>query len=53
MTDRSAVNTIRGYFFQFDYSILKVLQLSNLDDSIAVECIEDVDIHTATEVTAV
>lgn len=53
MTDRSAVDTIRGYFYQFDYSILKVLQLPNHDDSIAVECIEDVDIHTATEVTAV
>lgn len=53
MADRSAVDTIRGYFYQFDYSILKVLQLSNHDDSIAVECIEDVDIHTATEVTAV
>lgn len=53
MTDRSAVDTIRGYFYQFDYSILKVLQLSNHDDSIAVECIEDIDIRTATEVTAV
>lgn len=53
MTDRSAVDTIRGYFYQFDYSILKVLRLSKLDDSIAVECIEDVDIRTATEVTAV
>lgn len=53
MTDRSAVDTIRGYFYQFDYSILKVLQMSNHDDSIAVECIEDVDIRTATEVTAV
>lgn len=53
MTDRSAVDTIRGYFYQFDYSILKVLQLSNHDDSIAVECIEDVDIRTATDVTAV
>lgn len=53
MTDRSAVDTIRGYFYQFDYSILSVLQLSDPDDSIAVECIEDVDIRTATEVTAV
>lgn len=53
MTDRSAIDTIRGYFYQFDYSILKVLQLSNHDNSIAVECIEDVDIRTATEVTAV
>lgn len=53
MTDRSAVDTIRGYFYQFDYSILKVLQLSNHKDLIAVECIEDVDIKSATEVTAV
>jgi len=53
MTSRSAIDTIRGYFYQFDYSILKVLQLSNNSDSIAVESIEDVDIHTATEVTAV
>jgi hypothetical protein len=53
MTDRNAVNTIRGYFYQFDYSILRVLQLSDPDQSIAVECIEDVDIHTATEVSAV
>lgn len=52
MTDRSAVDTIRGYFYQFDYSILKLLKLSNPDDSIDVECIEDVDIRTATEVTA-
>lgn len=53
MTDRSAVDTIRGYFYQFDYSILKVLKLVEPDNSISVECIEDVDIHTATEVTAV
>jgi hypothetical protein len=53
MTDRSAVDTIRGYFYQFDHSILRVLQLSNPGDSIAVECIEDVDIYTATEITAV
>ena len=53
MTDRSAVDTIRGYFYQFDYSILRVLKLPDPDGSIAVECIEDVDIRTATEVTAV
>jgi hypothetical protein len=53
MTDRSAVDTIRGYFYQFDYSILRVLQLSKPEDSIAIECIEDVDICTATDITAV
>jgi len=53
MTDRSAVDTIRGYFYQFDLSILSVLQLASLDESIEIECIEDIDIRTATEVTAV
>lgn len=52
MTDRSAVDTIRGYFYQFDLSILSVLQLTSPDDSVEIECIEDIDIRTATEVTA-
>ncbi|WP_219856436.1 hypothetical protein [Pseudomonas capeferrum] len=52
MTDRSAVDTIRGYFYQFDLSILSVLQLASLDDSVEVECIEDIDIRAATDVTA-
>lgn len=53
MPDRSAVSTILGYFYQFDRSILTLLQLASDDDRVAIECIEDVDIHTATEVTAV
>ncbi|MDY4342070.1 DUF4297 family anti-phage-associated protein [Xanthomonas sp. LF07-6] len=52
MTDRNAVDTIRGYFYQFDLSILSVLRLSSEDDSIEIECTEDIDIRTATEVTA-
>lgn len=52
MTDRSAVDTIRGYFYQFDLSILSVLQLASLDDSVEIECIEDIDIRTATDITA-
>jgi hypothetical protein len=52
MSDRSAVDTIRGYFYQFDLSILSVLQLVSLDESIEIECIEDVDIRTATDVIA-
>ncbi|NQD93219.1 hypothetical protein HP532_11245 [Pseudomonas sp. CrR25] len=52
MTDRSAVDTIRGYFYQFDLSILSVLRLASLDDSVEIECIEDIDIRTATDVTA-
>jgi hypothetical protein len=52
MTDRSAVDTIRGYFYQFDLSILCVLQLRSPDDSVEIECTEDIDIRTATDVTA-
>ncbi|WP_325088132.1 DUF4297 family anti-phage-associated protein [Burkholderia contaminans] len=52
MTDRIAVDTIRGYFYQFDLSILSVLQLASPDDSIEIECTEDIDIRTATDVTA-
>lgn len=52
MTDRSAVDTIRGYFYQFDLSILSVLSLASPNDSIEIECTEDIDIRTATDVTA-
>lgn len=53
MTDRSAVDTIKGYFYQFDMSILSILSLADASDSISIECVEDIDIKTATEVTAV
>lgn len=53
MRDRTAVDTLRGYFYQFDYSMLSLLQLPSPDCSVAIECIEDIDIRTATEETAV
>ena len=53
MADRSAVSTIAGYFYQFDRSILSILGLSGAKDSVAIECIEDIDVHTATDTTAV
>lgn len=53
VADRSAVSTIAGYFYQFDRSILSILGLSDANDSVAIECIEDIDVHTATETTAV
>eukprot|EP01012_Entosiphon_sulcatum_P064837 TRINITY_DN93699_c0_g1_i1.p1 TRINITY_DN93699_c0_g1~~TRINITY_DN93699_c0_g1_i1.p1 ORF type:complete len:406 (-),score=64.37 TRINITY_DN93699_c0_g1_i1:15-1232(-) len=53
MADRSAVATIAGYFYQFDRSILSILGLTGANDSVAIECIEDIDVHTATETTAV
>lgn len=53
MADCNAVDTIKGYFYQFDYSICQLLRLAAQTDSIAVESIEDVDVHTACETTAI
>src|SRR6266568_611909 len=53
MPDRTAVDTIKGYFYQFDFAIAKLLELKLDTDTIIVEGIEDVDINTATEATAV
>lgn len=53
MTDRSAVSTIRGYFYQFDRSILSILDLAEDQESVSLECIEDIDVKTATDTTAV
>lgn len=50
--DRTAIDTIKGYFYQFDYYILKILESSD-GEEIIVEGIEDVDIKTATETTAI
>lgn len=53
MTSRSAVSTIRGYFYQFDFSILSILNLERDEDVVDIECIEDVDIYASDEATAV
>lgn len=53
MTDRTAIDTIKGYFYQFDFSILKILELPNDYDSVVIEGIEDLDIKTATEENAI
>lgn len=41
---REATSTIKGYYYQFDYFILQLLQLQDDDDSVRIEGIEDVDI---------
>ncbi len=53
MTTRAADATIKGYYYQFDTSILKLLELVSDSDSIIVEGIEDIDINTATDTTTV
>lgn len=51
--DRTAVDAIKGYYYQFDYYILKLLELTSDSDEMCVEGIEDIDIITAAETTAV
>ena len=53
MTDRAAIDTIRGYFYQFDYSIASLIELVDENDTIVIEGVEDVDIKTAKEETAI
>lgn len=52
MTDRSAINTIVGYFYQFDKTILDILN-SNDEQTIVVEGIEDIDLISPDETIAV
>ncbi len=51
--DRSAIDTITGYYYQFDYYILKLLEQQNGSDSVCIEGIEDVDIKNVDETIAV
>lgn len=53
MTTRAADATIKGYYYQFDTSILKLLELPTDSDSVIIEGIEDIDINTATDATTV
>jgi hypothetical protein len=46
MSKRDAVDTLKGYFYQFDYSIKRLLKLNNTNDTIVVEGIEDLDINS-------
>lgn len=53
MAGRAATETIAGYIYQFDYSIKCLLELQNDNDMIVVENIEDIDIHSCTEDSAI
>lgn len=44
MVNRAANATIKGYFYQFDFAILQLLQAANEHATVTVEGIEDVDI---------
>lgn len=53
MSNRSATDTIKGYFYQFDYSIEQLLNLTDELDEITIEGIEDIDIDTSDSSVAV
>ncbi|MFP7168828.1 DUF4297 family anti-phage-associated protein [Terribacillus sp. 7520-G] len=53
MTNRSAVDTIKGYFYQFDLTIKKILELKEDGESIIIEGIEDIDVKSTDEDTAI
>lgn len=44
MTNRSANATIKGYFYQFDHTALQLLSLTDNNQFVKIEVIEDVDI---------
>lgn len=43
MTNRSATATIKGYFYQFDQTIVRLLQVTK-HASFTVEGVEDIDL---------
>ena len=53
MSTREATDTIIGYFYQFDKTILELLELDAPQKSICIEGIEDIDIINGSETTAV
>jgi hypothetical protein len=53
MPNRSAVDTILGYFYQFDHSIEQILLQKNGQDTVTIEDIEDIDVYSASETTAI
>jgi hypothetical protein len=53
MSTREAIDTITGYFYQFDKTILELLQQDKSNVSVCVEGIEDIDVVTANETSAI
>jgi len=53
MSIREAIDTITGYFYQFDKTILELLQQDSSDALVCIEGIEDIDIVTADETSAI
>ena len=41
---RQAIDTIRGYYYQFDLTISQILEQKNEKNTITIEGVEDIDI---------
>jgi hypothetical protein len=53
MSSRSAVDTIRGYCYQFDKSIVSILSLTDDSATVELEGIEDIDVKIDGEILAI
>jgi hypothetical protein len=53
MRNREAIDTITGYFYQFDKTILELLKQNDDEASICIEGIEDIDVVSANEESAI
>lgn len=53
MTNRSAHATIKGYFYQFDHTIVRLLGATAPQSSVVVEGIEDIDLDDGDDSTFV
>ena len=53
MTNRSAHATIKGYFYQFDHTIVRILGATTPQSSVVVEGIEDIDFDDGDDSTFV
>jgi hypothetical protein len=53
MSNREAIDTITGYFYQFDKSILELLKQDDDEASICIEGIEDIDLIGSDETSAI
>ena len=53
MSNREATDTITGYFYQFDKTILELLNQDDENISVCIEGIEDIDVVTAGETSAI
>ena len=45
MRSRAADAPIKGYFYQFDHTIIQILSASHMDAEVVVEGIEDIDLE--------